>query len=388
MSVANIIPEVWSALVKEELERAIVWRPLVEDLSGEITAGNRVHIPQMTAAFDENQLFTVLGTQNPGAFPGAPTKDADTPTAIGPTGGIFNYRRNQEIFYGLTATADIRLELSVEKGWAFRVDDLDEIQTRPDLMSRTISRAARAIGRQVNDSIRTAFTGSGDTRRNIGDQDGGSVPIVLPSSAYSITDVIYDKSDNNYKGFTLADESKVGGAVLAQLIQAKQHADDNFWPEDGRYVVMSPKSKNQLVHYLITEKPNLGAGMVIDNAFINGETPGRVLGFRGVVDPGIRGLPDFGAPAQALFDSLTTDYWYRDTSTTGVSAKSSASRIGQMYFGLMNDGLGFAAQVDKVEGIRLERYFADAVRGLYNYGRGWILPDRGYVSGFLVQVVA
>lgn len=359
MTVDAIIPEVWSALVKEELERSVPWLQVVEDLSAEITMGNQVHISQIITSFDTE-------TQGQAGTTGA------QPSTGGPS--IGEYTRDNGISYGLTQAADITLDLDQQKYWALRVDDLDALQTRPDLMQRNVARAMRAMGRVVNDRVRAVFTADGSTSR--ANSDG--TPFVDPTYAK------FHNESENYLGVSKSANARSGGGMLAGkdydnlfnrgsadywlmaqafihlMMDAKERADNAFWPEESRYCMMSPQVKNRIIEYITDQKPNLGAGMIIDEAFTNGAGPGKIFGFKGIIDPGITKL-------------LSTD--------TGQAAGVKKTL---MYFGLMNDGLAYAAQVQKVEALRLQTHFADAIRGLYVYGSGMIMDDRSHVAGFNV----
>ena len=354
MSVNAIIPEIWSALVKEELERNVPWLQVVEDLSGEVTPpGDRVHVNQIVTSFDDDQY-------GQGGATGAQPRTASGITA--PL--VTDYVRNEEITYGLTAATDIMLLLDQQKKWAFRVDDLDAIQTRPDLMQRNVARAMRAMGRVVNDRIRNSFYAkdastsraqsgaTADTYENIALPDATINSLGISKTGAAVSGSVLTGVDlDNLFNVVHADYYKLAQAFIGQMMRAKEHADENYWPEEGRYCMMSPQVKNRIVEYIVNEKPNLGAGMVIDDAFINGDTPGKIFGFYGIVDPGI-------APITA--------------------AAAAASNFNNMFFGLKNDGLAYAAQVQQVEGLRLQNFFADGLRGLYVFGSGWLLTDRGF----------
>ena len=355
MSVNAIIPEVWSALVKEELERAVPWLQVVEDLSAEISQGNQVHIPQIITSFDGDQQAQA-GTSGAQPSSNAP--------AIG------NYSRDGALTYGLTQAADITLDLDQEKTWAFRIDDLDQLQTRPDLMQRNVGRAMRAMGRTINDRIRGSFISSSSSTKRA---NSAATPVYaaialananIYETEVSKTGAARAGSDlngvdlDNLFNRTHDDYFKLAQAFITMMMRAKEHADENYWPEERRYCMMGPQAKNRIIEYITDQKPNLGAGMVIDEAFVNGNAPGKIFGFEGIVDPGIPALR---------------------------AADAANDKHGRMYFGLKNDGLAFAAQVQKVEALRLQTHFADAMRGLYVYGSGWLLTDRGFYSQFDVK---
>jgi len=111
MSVNNFIPQVWSARVQVNLDKALIYgQPGVinRDYEGEINeAGDTVHVNQI----------------------GDPT--------------IFNYTKNTDMPVPETLT-DSRRSLIIDqaKGFNFQVDDVDKAQTRPDVMDPAMSRAA------------------------------------------------------------------------------------------------------------------------------------------------------------------------------------------------------------------------------------------------------
>ena len=366
MTVSAIIPELWSAVVKEELERQIPWMAIVEDWSGEVgPPGDQVHISQIVTSFDDE-------TAGQGGTSGAQPAKSTAVTGVDPGGqpAIADYSRGDRISYGETMSVDINLRLDVEKYWAFRLDDLDRMQTRPELMQRNVNRAMRAMARYINDRIRRSIDSSAYSSvyrgpsSDVHDAATTYHSLVLTGSKTPETDVSLataGSSEKVLKGSTLADlfdpsnESKyysLARHYLYQMMEAKQYADDNFWPEQGRYCMMSTQVKNRIIEYLVEKRPNLGGGVVIDDAFINGETPGKIIGFEGRTDPGILKL----------------------------SPASTANTYQKMYFGMKNDGLAYAAQVQEVEGLRLQTHFADALRGLIVFGGGLIMDDRSYMA--------
>lgn len=270
MAVTNMIPEIWHARLIDRFRRQSVWLPLVYDVSDDIAdSGDQVHLGTLSSNVTIRDYMPGTAIQ---------TEDFDTSAAT--------------------------LMLNQRKYFAVIFEDLDQAQTRPNIIDRGMANAARGMQLEVNDHIREQI-------------DNG-----LPGGRVSAS-VDRNPADATYRA-----------ALVDAILDVSEKADGEGWPEEGRYMVLSPGDKRQLVEYLTVDKPGLGGGSLVDEAYQNAAI-GRTLGFRPVVDAGI---PVAGTNGHAN------------------------------YFGVANEGLAFAMGVNEVEGMRSEAHFGDLLRGLVNYG--------------------
>ena len=60
---------------------------------------------------------------------------------------------------------------------------------------------------------------------------------------------------------------------------------DGKFPMDRMVLLYSSGVAGRLLEYVTEDVPNLGTGKIVDEAFINGEIGGKILGFKTMVDP-------------------------------------------------------------------------------------------------------
>lgn len=127
MTVANFIPEIWSARLLWEFEKAYKFRGLVNtDYEGEIkAAGDTVHINT----------------------PGAITVEDNT----------------GDISYEAITSTQQDLVIDQQKRFAFQVNDVDQAQANINLVSSYTRRAAQSMADVVDVAIASEYTNAGNT---------------------------------------------------------------------------------------------------------------------------------------------------------------------------------------------------------------------------------
>lgn len=127
MSIANFIPEVWSARVLFNLRKSLVFANLTNDnYEGEITGvGDTVKI-------------TTPASINVGAYSGTVTYQAPT-------------------------TSQQSLSIDQDLYWAFDVDDADRLQANVDLIDTNTQEAAYALADSVDANLAGLYTDVGHT---------------------------------------------------------------------------------------------------------------------------------------------------------------------------------------------------------------------------------
>jgi N4-gp56 family major capsid protein len=177
---AEFIPEIWSNEVLFQANNASVFANLVRrDFDGEInTSGDTVHIP----------LFSQVTTA---------TKQANT---------AVTYTNYTESVTSITIDAHTY--------FAFRIEDIARVQSKPDLISGYSRQGAAGISTDMDVALATLITDATITQ-NVG--------------AHTSSDAAY---------------TDITDAVIRDAIQALDEANA---PEEGRYLVISPAQKNALL---------------------------------------------------------------------------------------------------------------------------------------------
>ena len=176
MAIDNFIPEVWSATLLDNLDKAHVYGALVNrDYEGDISKfGDTVHINQ-----------------------------------VGPV-TLFDYTKNVDMTAVETLTdATQSLLIDQAKGFNFQIDSIDKAQQNPKIMGKAMQRAAYAVSDASDGFI--ASLHSGVNAANIIGLGNDTVPVVPVK-----TDI--------YNYFT----------------QASKLLDEANVPSDGRWVVIAP----------------------------------------------------------------------------------------------------------------------------------------------------
>ena len=185
MSVDAVIPEIWSARLLFKLRERMVYRPLCWDVSPDLPDGDTLHLGFLTGS-------TTVGT----------------------------YTRNTDLAPPeLLTVAEITPQVSEYKYTHFYVDDLDQIQARPNLVDAAAERAAQDLSVYIQDYIRPLFN--------------------------TDTDKIDVAATN--KDFDTAAKRKV---LTDAFLDQKIKLDEKSVPEMGRFAVVSPTVSKYLLQTL------------------------------------------------------------------------------------------------------------------------------------------
>ena len=203
MSIRNFVPTVWSAKLFSELDKAHVLVPLANrDYEGEITNyGDQVKI-----------------------------------NAIGDI-AVNNYAPNvTQITPQQLAAAQTVLEIDQAKYFAFYIDDVDNAQTKPKVMSEAMRKSAYAL--------------SDDTDQHIASLVGFAGSVVASTAANIVNSV----------------------SVISQVARA---LDDRNVPSQGRWMVIPPWFHQKLVlNQIFQTAGSVDANQTYANGYV-----GRAFGF-------------------------------------------------------------------------------------------------------------
>ncbi|WP_428956219.1 P22 coat protein - protein 5 domain protein [Streptomyces sp. cg35] len=179
MSINNFKPEIWSSLLLDALENALVYAQpelVNRDYEGEISSqGQSVHI-------------TTIGD---------------------PT--IFDYDKNSNLNYEEVETAGTDLVIDQAKAFAFKLDDVDKAQALLNPMTKMAQNAAYGLRDKADAYVANLYTGVA-AANTIGSTGSPINTFTSPTDAYS----------------------KV-------LVPLRTKLNRSNVPKEGRYVVASPE---------------------------------------------------------------------------------------------------------------------------------------------------
>ena len=132
---------------------------------------------------------------------------------------------------------------------------LDHIQANPTLFDRHVAEGARQLGFELDDYLRT--------------QNIDSLP---DANQYEITGIN-----------TVGKELEFRQLCMDWIQQTAVMADRDNWPIEDRVIVGMPEFTDAIVSYLTQDKPNLGMGQIVDEAFRD-HGVAKVYGFNIIKD--------------------------------------------------------------------------------------------------------
>lgn len=229
---------------------------------------------------------------------------------------ISTYSEDTDITYQILDDAQLELVINKKKYFAFGIDDVAQAQSRPDVMSGAMQLAAHGIGKEIDEFLAGKYTEAGVPTTNLGTN------LTTHQDVYAVS----------------------GGSdgILGVITNMELSLNEADVPNVGRFVVWPSWGAAYLKQAGIT-----------DNIAGNAQ-PG--LAPSGSVGPGYLG------------NFLGFDHYVSNS----VSNNGTAYAV---MFGGMG-ALAYAGQVARVESLRLQDHFKDAVRGLYVYGAKVVRPDR------------
>ena len=228
---------------------------------------------------------------------------------------VNDYTEDSNITYQTLTDAQKELVIDQKKYFAFEIDDVAVAQANVSVMQSAMQKAAHSVGDVIDQFIAELWKEHGLTTSNFGDSSTGTTLYAISTSAMSI---------------------------LQLITKMHQFLDEANAPALGRWAVLTPAMHAYLKYAGITD--NLTGNLKRDDG-----TP---------VGPGFIG-------SLLGFDFFSSNNVDKDTSTPPVK---------RVMFGVP-DAISFAGQVTKIEPVRRDARFADAVRGLYVYGAKVVRPD-------------
>lgn len=272
-AVANFIPQVWSAQLLNTLKATLVY--------GQDGVINRNYQGEITAYGDTVKINT-LGTVTVGDY----VKNTDMADPQ-------NLDGSQQV-----------LTITQSKYFNFQVDDVDNAQTNPKLMTQAMVEAGYAL-RNTADGFIASTMAAGVKPSNIIGSDSAAVVLTAENT-------------------------------ISTLVDLQTILDENNVPEEGRFAILPP-----WVHAMIEKSDkwqytDANAQSVIRNGVV-----GRIAGFNILKSNNVPNVS--GAKYKIIAGhAMATTY---------------------------------AEQINDVEAYRMEKRFADAVKGLHLYGAKVVRPE-------------
>lgn len=237
---------------------------------------------------------------------------------------IQDYTRNSTVSYtAVDAGAPLTLSLNRAKSWAIKYDDLDRAVSSVDLLQNSVVEHGEQLALSVDADVRAAMiTGATQGLAN----------------------------------FTI-DHEKTGGLSYGDLRLAAMHRqlDLSSVPKAGRWVIVGPYMAEVIQMIALANATLLSTNTTA--ALRNG-----LLGSFGGFDWYVWGNAEW------------SDFTSRAvTASGGQPAKKANSAREQVLYGI-DRATPFIDRMRRTERLRLQNTFADAVRGLYEYGASVIKP--------------
>ena len=242
---------------------------------------------------------------------------------------------------GSTLTSEVPVpiytDMQINKGKYFSVQTNDVLahQADIDLMNTFTDDAAKQLKISIeNEAFFNWFSTEGAAAANKGATAGAI------SSSYNLgTDAapINDATAQN---------------VLNTILAMSATMDEQNVPEEGRWLIISPKDRNILMQSNIAQ------------AYFTGDQSSTIrTGKIGMLDRltvYVSNLLPHGAAGKALVPGL---------SATSTGATASGAKLRRMMVAGTKASCAFASQITKTEPLRNQTDFGDIVRGLSVYGR-------------------
>lgn len=225
---------------------------------------------------------------------------------IGPI-SVQDYTKNTDMTGPETlATTDQTLVIDQAKAFNFQVDDVDKVQAAGELIDTAMGRAAYALA-DVADSFLLSTIAAGAAAGNT--VGAASSPIALTAAN-----------------------------VYENIVKLRTKLDKANVPLNGRTIVVPPEVYalllNDTTHFAVANSATTG-----DNMIVNGMV-GRIAGF---------------------------DVYMSNNVSTGTGTDTGKTP----YFNVtaqVSAATTYAEQIIKTEAYRMEKRFADGVKGLHVYG--------------------
>ncbi|OWT55266.1 phage major capsid protein [Candidimonas nitroreducens] len=293
-------------------------------------SGTRTFIPEVWSGkliekfYDATVLAAISNTDYEGEIKkfGDKVKIRTVPTAA-----IRDYTRNTDISYDMPDGDVIDLEIDKGKYYAAQIDDVSAYQQDVKVMDKWATDASEQMKIAIDTDVLAA------TYTQVDSHNKGATAGRIAS--------------NLNMGTSAAPRSVSSTTILDAIVDAGQVLDEQNIPEQGRFLIVPAWALSRIKKSDLKDASLTGDGQSILRN-------GRV----GMIDR-------FTLYLSNLLPSATVNL--------GTSGAPNNVKAFHLLAGHKN-GLTFASQMTEMEKLRLEKRFADAVRGLQVYGYKVIDP--------------
>ena len=314
MAIAALIPSIWAARFERILYRNTVYGLNTNvNFEGEVQAyGDTVKIP-----FFKDHTLTVTTYNEDG------TLDASNDRTATP----------QEVSGG---TLDLAIDQ--QKQWSFLCEDIERVQSRPNLMDAAMMSAGKSAAFDIDNYLRSVY-------------DGAAADVAADAARGVAASTLESRREQIPVATTVdADNGAFGAAFLKALTKLKNSMSVALLPEENRWLICHPDTIMGIELWAL-QKNSTGVFVpatseeTLRNGFM-----GNLLGFN----------------------------LYCTTHTPSVK-QTNADDSWRLFAGQGMEAVTFARQINTVESYRSHKAFADVVRGLTVYGAKLVHPDRVYM---------
>ena len=282
MAISAFVPQIWAARFQDNLNKALVWGSVFsQDHQGEISgSGDTIKIPLWS------QVISI------GNY--VPDSDiSDAQTADGST---------------------VDVDLDKQKYFNIQIDDVNRVQSRPDLMDKAMERSGQAMAEQIDADLRDSFS-------TVPDANAETVAGAFGSNGHA---------------------EKVIGAFA----NAKAKLSNAGHPSEGRWAICDAHTELLLDSYYGVDAGSFTPA-TNEESLRNGFA-GQLFGFN----------------------------LYR--SGQGRTKDISGTDNTEIILGQGRQNTVLAVQIRSTEAYRPQGRFADAVKGLAVFGSKLIVPGQVY----------
>lgn len=256
------------------------------------------------------------------------------------------YLRGQTITEQALADNDITIEIDKANHFAFKVDDIEEKLSHVNWESLATGSATYALKNSYDKEVLEFMSQGAQAANIVGDATG------------------HDDAQETANVITLGFGSgETDPLNLLSLLALK--LDEAEVPEEGRYVVVSPRFMELIARTdskLLSTDYNQGEGGLKNGLVMNGK---------------LRGFSIYKTNNAPKFVTDTTGAAAASSDDSGIieGGDDAGAVTGDVIIAGHMSAVATVSSIDKVEKIRAESTFADLVRGLHVYGRAIIRPE-------------
>lgn len=264
MAISAMIPELWRAAYETKFKRTNSFSQFATDLSAELPEGDTLHL-----GFLES------------------------------TGTLKNYTRNTDIADPEIATdSEVILTLDQEKYFNIFVDDVDKVQSKPDIMTRYLQNTLDSSSDALDDYLRSVYEAS------------------FPSS-----------QDTEAKPISEASDVATTTAFITKMNGTLRELQDRNWPVERTFAAFSSAAAAGVRQFMIHSGKVPGLG---ERAITSGDLS-NLFGIRTMIDGNMaKGTAD-GTP---MVNFGLTDSLYYAVQVRKIEAYRPDKRFGDAVKGL------------------------------------------------------